>query len=133
MKVSNQTIPSDGCKGDAVPLPVDQWYDFHEFGFHLGNVGLQCRFTMSVYNVGLHGCAMTTEAIRRAIQDSQESLIALAKRYGIDPKTVAKWKKRGSVADLRQSGVAGSIVGCLPNIHSGLLSSFGLTVISKNS
>ena len=25
---------------------------------------------------------------------------ALAKRYGINPKTVAKWKKRGSVADL---------------------------------
>ncbi len=22
--------PSDGCKGDAVPAVVDQWYDFHE-------------------------------------------------------------------------------------------------------
>ncbi len=32
--------PSDGCKGDDVPLAVDQWYDFHEFGCHLGNVGL---------------------------------------------------------------------------------------------
>ncbi len=32
--------PSDGCKGDGVPLVVDQWYDFHEFGCHLGNVGL---------------------------------------------------------------------------------------------
>jgi Helix-turn-helix domain len=48
----------------------------------------------------LHGCATTTEAIRRAIQNSQESLRALSKRYGINPKTVAKWKKRGSVADL---------------------------------
>ena len=48
----------------------------------------------------LHGCATTTEAIRRAIQHSQESLRALSKRYGINPKTVAKWKKRGSVADL---------------------------------
>jgi transposase InsO family protein len=48
----------------------------------------------------LHGSATTTEAVRRAIQDSQESLRALAKRYGINPKTVAKWKKRGSVADL---------------------------------
>ena len=27
------------AKGDAVPLAVDQWYDFHEFGCHLGNVG----------------------------------------------------------------------------------------------
>ncbi len=32
--------PSDGSKGDAVPLAVDQWYDFHKFGCHLGNVGL---------------------------------------------------------------------------------------------
>jgi hypothetical protein len=46
----------------------------------------------------LHGCATTTEAIRRAIQNSQESLRALSKRYGINPKTVSKWKKRGSVA-----------------------------------
>src|SRR6267142_765431 len=48
----------------------------------------------------LHGSATTTEAIRRAIQNSQESLRALSRRYGINPKTVAKWKKRGSVADL---------------------------------
>ena len=48
----------------------------------------------------LHGCATTTEAIRRAIQHSQESLRTLAKRYGINPKTVAKWRKRGSVAEL---------------------------------
>ena len=48
----------------------------------------------------LRGCAATTEAIRRAIQNSQESLRAFAKRYGINQKTVAKWKKRGSVADL---------------------------------
>jgi transposase InsO family protein len=48
----------------------------------------------------LHGSATTTEAIRRAIQHSQESLRALARRYGINQKTVAKWKKRTSVADL---------------------------------
>src|SRR5271156_7113261 len=48
----------------------------------------------------LHGSATTTEAVRRAIQHSQASLRAQAKRYGINPKTVAKWKKRGSVADL---------------------------------
>lgn len=47
----------------------------------------------------LHGSARTTEAVRRAIQDSQASLRDLARRYGINPKTVAKWKKRGSVAD----------------------------------
>jgi transposase len=48
----------------------------------------------------LHGSARTTEAVRRAIQHSQESLRALAKRYGINQKTVAKWKKRSAVADL---------------------------------
>ena len=48
----------------------------------------------------LHGGATTTEAIRRAIQRSQESLRTLAKRHGINPKTVAKWEKRSSVADL---------------------------------
>jgi transposase InsO family protein len=47
----------------------------------------------------LHGCATTTEAIRRAIQHSKESLRALSKRYGINPKTVAKWRKRDSLAD----------------------------------
>ncbi len=47
-----------------------------------------------------HGSATTTAAVRRAIQHSQESLRALAKRYGINQKTVAKWKKRTSVADL---------------------------------
>lgn len=48
----------------------------------------------------LHGSARTTAAVRRAIQHSQESLMALAKRHGINPKTVAKWKRRTSVNDL---------------------------------
>ena len=48
----------------------------------------------------LHGSATTTEAIRRAIQNSQESLRSLSKRYGINQKTVAKWKKRTSLYDL---------------------------------
>ena len=48
----------------------------------------------------LHGSATTTEAVRRAIQHSQESLRTLARRYGINQKTVANWKRRSSVADL---------------------------------
>ena len=48
----------------------------------------------------LHDGATTTAAVRRAIQHSQESLRGLAKRYGINPKTVAKWKSRNSVQDL---------------------------------
>ena len=47
-----------------------------------------------------HRSVTTTEAIRRAIQRSQESLRALAQRHGINQKTVAKWKKQASVADL---------------------------------
>jgi transposase InsO family protein len=47
----------------------------------------------------LHGCARTTAAVRRAIQASQESLKALAARYAINPKTVAKWRRRSFVAD----------------------------------
>src|SRR5215217_4090156 len=49
----------------------------------------------------LHGSARTTEAVRRAIQHSQASLRVLAQRHGINPKTVAKWKKRPSVQDER--------------------------------
>src|ERR671919_2686957 len=48
-----------------------------------------------------HGGATTTAAIRRAIQHSQESLRVLARRHGINPKTVAKWKRRTSVQDER--------------------------------
>ena len=43
-----------------------------------------------------HGSVTTTAAIRRAMQNSQESLRQLARRYRINPKTVAKWKKRRS-------------------------------------
>src|SRR6202035_3398155 len=61
---------------------------------------LIARFEGCTMGQVLHGCATTTEAIRRAIQNSQESLRALAKRYGINQKTVAKWKQRETVADL---------------------------------
>jgi len=47
----------------------------------------------------LHKSATTTEKVRRAIQNSQESIRTLAKKYGINPKTVTKWKKRQTVKD----------------------------------
>ena len=46
-----------------------------------------------------HGCATITPATRRLIQQSTESLQKLAKRFGIDPKTVAKWRKRTSIEE----------------------------------
>src|SRR5262249_39068375 len=63
---------------------------------------LMCIIYSGMEGLGrvLHGSATTTEAIRRAIQRSQASLRTLAKRRGINPKTVAKWRKRSSVADL---------------------------------
>lgn len=47
----------------------------------------------------LHASA-TTAAVRRAIQHGQESLRVLARRHGFNPKTVAKWERRTSTADL---------------------------------
>ena len=47
----------------------------------------------------LRGSARTTEAVRRAMQHSQASIMALAERYGINPKTAARWKKRSSARD----------------------------------
>src|SRR5882757_7528698 len=49
----------------------------------------------------LHRSATTTEAVRRAIQHSQESLRSLSRRHGINQKTVAKWRRRDSTADRR--------------------------------
>src|SRR3712207_9490768 len=93
-----------------------------------------------------HGSATTTAAIRRAIQHSQASLRGLARRYGINPKTVAKWKRREDTPDLHTrprappfqgtSGGQGAIIGAvrratllppgvcslgLPDRHSGVL------------
>jgi transposase-like protein len=47
----------------------------------------------------LHGSATTTHAIRAAIQRSQATAKALSERLGLNPKTVAKWKKRAFVHD----------------------------------
>src|SRR5919107_813187 len=49
----------------------------------------------------LHGSATTTEAVRRAIQARQESVRAAAKRFGVSPTTVQKWRKRRTTADAR--------------------------------
>jgi hypothetical protein len=51
-----------------------------------------------------YGTGITRErphaaALRPAIQRSQDSLAKLAKRYDLNPKTMAKWKKRSHVED----------------------------------
>ena len=47
------------------------------------------------------GSATTTHAVRAALQRSQASLAQLSKELGIDPKTVAKWRKRATVEGLK--------------------------------
>ena len=49
----------------------------------------------------LHGSATTTHAVRAAIQRSQASLAQLSETYNINTKTVAKWRKRAGVDDLK--------------------------------
>jgi transposase len=47
----------------------------------------------------LHGSARTTPRIRAELQLATGSHRSLAKLYGINPKTVAKWRARTSVLD----------------------------------
>src|SRR3712207_2478561 len=48
---------------------------------------------------GLHGSARTTPRVRAELQKAQGSTRALAARFGLNPKTVAKWRKRPTIAD----------------------------------
>lgn len=47
----------------------------------------------------LHKCATTTHAVRAAIQRSKASVAAIAEQYGVNQKTVRKWRSRKSVDD----------------------------------
>lgn len=47
----------------------------------------------------LHGSATTTARTRGEIQASGEPAAALARRYGVNRKTVLKWRRRETVAD----------------------------------
>jgi hypothetical protein len=49
----------------------------------------------------MRSLATTTHADRAAIQRSQASLATLSRELGINPKTVAKWRKRATVEDLK--------------------------------
>jgi hypothetical protein len=48
-----------------------------------------------------HGSATPTHAVRAVIQRSQASLSTLSRELGMNPKTVAKWRKRTTVEDLK--------------------------------
>jgi transposase-like protein len=59
----------------------------------------RCYFSPGLMGQILHGSARTRQAIRRAIPHSQQSVQSVATRYSINPKTVAKWRKRTTVQD----------------------------------
>jgi transposase InsO family protein len=46
-----------------------------------------------------HANARTTPRVRKEIQDSKESITALAARLSLNPKTVTKWRDAGTVQD----------------------------------
>lgn len=48
-----------------------------------------------------HGSVTATHAVRAAIQRSQASLATLSRELGVNPKTVAKWRKRTTVHYLK--------------------------------
>src|SRR5215218_6977792 len=48
---------------------------------------------------GLHGSPRTTPRVRAELQASREATRRLAAQYGLNPKTVAKWRRYGSTAD----------------------------------
>jgi transposase-like protein len=47
----------------------------------------------------LHGCAATTARIRAQSQSAQAPTAALARRYGVNPKAVTKWRRRDTIED----------------------------------
>lgn len=46
-----------------------------------------------------HGSATTTHAVRAAIQRSKASIAELSRTCGVNPKTIAKWRRRTVVTD----------------------------------
>jgi hypothetical protein len=52
---------------------------------------------------GLHGAAHTTSRIRAELQAAKESIRGLAARYGLNAKTVAKWRQHTTTAEHHDS------------------------------
>ncbi len=49
----------------------------------------------------LHGSTTTTVRTRAEFQASAEPAAVQARRYGVNPKTVTKWRQRQSMEDQR--------------------------------
>src|SRR2546427_701904 len=64
---------------------------------------LQPETGESTIAIRLHGSARSTPRIRAELQLATGSHRSLAKLYGINPKTVAKWRARTSVLDRKST------------------------------
>ena len=64
--------PSDGCGRDTLPLVVERWYDFPEFGDYLGNVGqpgsLGLKSGCRVPKLGANGIGIGETALSTHLQ-----------------------------------------------------------------
>ena len=79
-------MPSDGCIGDTVPLAVGKWYDFHEFGWYMGDVGViylrpcETRYGDFPYCEEMrHDVFSITKSLGALV-----SMLHLAEKYGDD-------------------------------------------------
>ena len=59
----------------------------------------RCRAEEERADIDFHGSATTTYAVRTAIQRSKAPLKELAAQFGLNQKTVAKWRRRAFVHD----------------------------------
>jgi hypothetical protein len=53
-----------------------------------------------------HANAKTTVRIRKEIQESTESILKLAARYQLNPKTIIKWRKSETCEDKRSGAIS---------------------------
>ena len=57
--------------------------------------------TIAIMTRKLHPNARTNLRLRREIQESADTITAQARRLGLNPKTVAKWRRRTTTSDAR--------------------------------
>ena len=65
-------------------MAVDQWYDFHEFGCHLGNVGLMGLLVPIAFVLLLGGLAYTLRITAKRCGEADE-LMAQGTAFRMPP------------------------------------------------
>ena len=85
-------MPSDGCIGDTVPLAVGKWYDFHEFGWYMGNDGGErYRNLGSSTPVHLNSMIVRSDLVSGVESHIQKylTLVSIAKK--LEPQSSGHW------------------------------------------